>query len=93
MDERLNPAASRGENSLAAKFRNKAYRDAYVASHTRRFLARQMRKFRGEKSQAEFGGMIDKRQTVVSRLEDANSRSPRSLTLLSLSALSIFPHF
>jgi hypothetical protein len=72
MDERLNPAASRRENSLAEKFRNKAYRDAYVASHTRRFLARQMRKFRGEKSQAEFGEMIDKRQTVVSRLEDAN---------------------
>jgi len=31
-----------------------------------------MRKFRGEKSQAQFGEMIDKRQTVVSRLEDAN---------------------
>ncbi len=31
-----------------------------------------MRKFRGEKSQAEFAEMIDKRQTVVSRLEDAN---------------------
>jgi hypothetical protein len=72
MDERLNPAASRRENSLAGKFRNKAYRDAYVASHTRRFLARQMRKFRGDKSQAQFGEMIDKRQTVVSRLEDAN---------------------
>jgi hypothetical protein len=29
-----------------------------------------MRKFRGDKSQSEFGDLIDKRQTVVSRLED-----------------------
>lgn len=55
---------------LLEKFQDKAYRDSYVASHTRRFLARQMRKFRGERSQEEFGVVIDKRQTVVSRLED-----------------------
>jgi hypothetical protein len=56
--------------NLIEKFRNKAYRDTYVAGHTRRFLARQMRKFRGDVSQAEFGDLIGKRQTVVSRLED-----------------------
>jgi hypothetical protein len=58
--------------SLIEKFRDKSYRDSYIASHTRRFLARQMRKFRGEKSQTDFGDLIDKRQTVVSRLEDPN---------------------
>src|SRR5262249_36211598 len=57
-------------HSLVEKFRDKAYRDSYIASHTRRFLARQVRKFRGNKSQSEFGKLIDKRQTVVSRLED-----------------------
>lgn len=56
--------------NLIEKFQNRKYRHSYVAAHTRRFLARQMRKFRGEKSQTEFGEAIDKQQTVVSRLED-----------------------
>jgi hypothetical protein len=30
-----------------------------------------MRKFRGDKSQSEFGDLIGKQQTVISRLEDA----------------------
>jgi hypothetical protein len=69
-DEKQSPVASHRDKSLIEKFKDKFYRDSYVASHTRRFLARQMRKFRGEKSQAEFGELINKRQTVVSRLED-----------------------
>jgi hypothetical protein len=66
------PADSRRIPSLVEKFRNKRYRHSYVASHTRRFLARQMRRFRGEKSQSEFGILLGKQQTVVSRLEDAS---------------------
>jgi hypothetical protein len=65
------PADSHRIPSLVEKFRNRRYRHSYVASHTRRFLARQMRKFRGDKSQTEFGDLIDKQQTVVSRLEDS----------------------
>lgn len=65
------PADSHRIPSLVEKFRNRRYRHSYVASHTRRFLARQMRKFRGDKSQSEFGTLIDKQQTVVSRLEDS----------------------
>jgi hypothetical protein len=58
---------------VARKMRGrKAYRDSYVASHTRQFLARQMREFRGDQSQTEFGALLDKQQTVVSRLEDPN---------------------
>jgi hypothetical protein len=72
MEKERHLADSPRLRSLIEKFRDKAYRDSYIASHTRRFLARQMRKFRGEKSQTEFGDLIDKRQTVVSRLEDAN---------------------
>jgi hypothetical protein len=65
-------ADSRRIPNLVEKFRNRRYRHSYVASHTRRFLARQMRKLRGDKSQSEFGDVIDKQQTVVSRLEDAS---------------------
>ena len=70
MDEELRPVDSHRLRSLLKNFQDKTYRDSYIASHTRRFLARQMRKFRGEISQSEFGTLIDKRQTVVSRLED-----------------------
>src|SRR5437762_1374795 len=70
MDDERHPADSHRLRNLIGKFRHKAYRDSYIASHTRRFLARQMRKFRGERSQSDFGDLIDKRQTVVSRLED-----------------------
>jgi hypothetical protein len=72
MDGERHIADSPRLRSLIEKFCDKAYRDSYIASHTRRFLARQMRKFRGEKSQTEFGDLIGKRQTVVSRLEDPN---------------------
>jgi hypothetical protein len=65
-------ASSHRLEKLAVEFHDKEYRDTYVAAHTRRFLARQMRKFRGDKSQTEFAEMLDKRQTVVSRLENPN---------------------
>lgn len=55
---------------LISKFADSAYRHTYVAIHTRQFLARQMRAFRGERSQAEFGKILGKPQSVVSRLED-----------------------
>jgi|SRR6516162_3167185 len=47
------------------KSRNRKYSD-----HTRRLLAGQMRAFRGERSQSEFGALIGKQRTQVSRLED-----------------------
>ncbi len=72
MDEGPRAVGSPRSVRLAEKMRSKAYRDAYVASHTRQFLARQMRAFRGERSQMQFGDIIGKRQTVVSRLEDPN---------------------
>lgn len=64
------PVDSHRAANLIEKFRNKKYRNSYVTAHTRRFLARQMRKFRGDKSQMEFGEILGKQQTVVSRLED-----------------------
>jgi hypothetical protein len=70
MDEERQSAGFPRWERLIEKFRDKEYRDSYVASHTRRFLARQMRKFRGEQSQSDFGETIGKPQTIVSRLED-----------------------
>jgi hypothetical protein len=72
MVERHPPANSPRSARLAAKMGDKPYRHSYVASHTRQFLARQMRELRGEQSQSEFGTTIDRQQTVVSRMEDPN---------------------
>ena len=69
MDDERDLVDSHRFLSLAEKFHDKRYRDGYVAAHTRGVLARQMRNFRGERSQAEYGAIIGKRQTVVSRLE------------------------
>jgi Helix-turn-helix len=55
---------------LAARFRDKQYRDAYVAAHAREVLAKQMRNFRGGLSQAEYAERIGKQKTVIGRLEN-----------------------
>lgn len=70
MDGEQSPATSRLVE-LAEEFHDKRFRDQYVASHTRSVLARQMRNFRGERAQTDFGIEIGKRQTIVSRLESA----------------------
>ncbi len=70
MASELRRADSHRAANLVEKFRNRKYRHSYVVAHTRRFLARQMRKFRGDLSQTEFGDLLGKQQTVVSRLED-----------------------
>jgi hypothetical protein len=57
---------------LAEKMHDKEYRDGYVAAHTRQVLAKQMREFRGDTSQIDFAATLDKRQTMVSRLENPN---------------------
>jgi hypothetical protein len=70
MDGELDLAGSR-LLTLAEKFRDKQYRDAYVAAHTRGVLARQMRNFRGDLSQADFAEEISKQKTMVARLENS----------------------
>jgi len=86
MEEERHLVDSPRFKSLIEKFRDKSYRDSYIASHTRRFLARQMRKFRGDKSQSEFGDLINKRQTVVSRLEDSKYGKWTLQTLFDVAA-------
>jgi len=55
---------------LAEQMQDKRFRDAYVASQNRRMLAHQMRKFRGDESQADFAKTLGKQATIVSRLEN-----------------------
>jgi len=46
------------------------FRASYLRHHLRAFLADQIRVLRGEQSQREFGRVLDKPQSVISRLED-----------------------
>jgi hypothetical protein len=71
MDREQDLATLQRLAGLAEEFHDKRYRDGYVAAHTRSVLARQMRNFRGELTQTEFGAQIGKRQTVISRLESS----------------------
>lgn len=74
MDSVPQNASSRNRlQRLIRKFRDKDYRDSYVRSHTKQFLARQMRAFRGEQSQKEFAEVLGVSQSVVSeRFENPN---------------------
>jgi hypothetical protein len=86
MEEEPRPVHSSRLRTLVREFHNKEFRDTYVAAHTRRFLARQMRKFRGQMSQTEFAGILDKRQTIVSRLENPNYSGWTLSTLLEIAS-------
>ena len=87
MDGELRSADSHRISRLANKMRDrKDYRASYVASYTRQFLSRQMRDFRGEMSQTEFGSRISKQQTIVSRLEDPNYGKWTLQTLFDVAA-------
>jgi hypothetical protein len=81
---------------LAKKMRDKDYRDGYVAAHTRLVLAKQMREFRGTMPQTEFAALLDKRQTVVSRLENPNYAGWTVSTLLEIASklnVAVFVRF
>ena len=72
--------------SLWKKFCNKKYRDGYVSSHIKKFLAHQITALRGEKSQTEFGEIIGKPQSVVCRLESPNYGKYSLQTLLDVAS-------
>jgi hypothetical protein len=96
MDAEQDLADSPRSVHLADRFRDKRYRDRYVASHTRRFLARQMRKLRGDRSQTDFGDVLGKRQTVVSRLENPAYNGWSVRTMLEIAEklnLAVFARF
>lgn len=55
---------------LLRRLADKAYRDIYVQTQTRQFLAQQMRAFRGSMSQERMGELLGMPQSVISRLEN-----------------------
>ena len=86
MPDERHRASSRRLARLVPKLADKAYRNSYVVHHTRQFLARQMRALRGDKSQKDFGELLGKTQSVVSRLEDPNYGKWALQTLFDVAA-------
>lgn len=82
---------------LIAKLRDVSYRNSYVESHTKLFLARQMRAFRGDKTQKEFADALGVSQSVVSeRLENPNYGKSNLQTLFDTAAklnIAVFVRF
>lgn len=86
MEPERKSAVFRHLTNLVRKFRDKAYRDSYVATHIRTFLAHQIRSLRGDMSQEAFGKLIGKPQNVVSRLENPDYGKVTLQTLLDIAA-------
>lgn len=70
MNDTRDPAGPHRPEIPPAEFDDKDYRDQYVESFSRQLIARQMRGFRGDDSQADYGEKIGKSQTQVARFED-----------------------
>ena len=79
-------ATSHRVASLAKKLRSKKYRDSYLSSHTRMFLANQIASMRGEMSQKEFRELLGKPQPIVSRLQNPDYGKYTLQTLLDISS-------
>jgi Phage derived protein Gp49-like (DUF891) len=71
---------------LAPKLADKSYRDSYVSTQLRTWLADQVRALRGDLTQTEFGKLIGKPQTVISRLEDPDYGKLTLETLLDVAS-------
>jgi hypothetical protein len=71
---------------LAPKLSDRSYRDSYVSTQLRTWLADQVRALRGDMTQAEFGKLIGKPQAVVSRLEDPDYGRLTLETLLDVAS-------
>lgn len=79
-------APSHRVGSLAKKLRSKKYRDSYLSSHIRMFLANQLASLRGEMSQEEFGQLLGKPQPIVSRLQNPDYGKYSLQTLLDIAS-------
>ena len=86
MEHELENVPSRRVTSLAKKLRSKKYRDNYLSSHIRMFLANQLASLQGEMSQQEFGQLLGKPQPVVSRLQNPDYGKYSLQTLLDIAS-------
>jgi transcriptional regulator with XRE-family HTH domain len=71
---------------LARSFADRSYRHAYMGRHLRAFLAIQMRALRGTRTQKEFGDLVGKPQSVISRLEKQADKNISIQTLIDIAA-------
>jgi transcriptional regulator with XRE-family HTH domain len=69
---------------LAKAFSDRDFRHAFMGRHLRAFLAEQIRALRGDRSQKEFGELIGKPQSVVSRLEKQADKNISIQTLIDI---------
>lgn len=75
---------------LPKRFESKEYRSSYVEEHIRVFLANQIRSLRGDMTQTEFGRLVGKPASVISRIENENYSGVSLNTLLEIaSALDV----
>lgn len=84
MDNASVTARSERLARLAREHDDPAFRASYMAHHLRAFLADQIRGLRGEMSQAAFGRLIGKPQSVVSRLENEEYGKVTLQTLIDI---------
>ena len=72
---------------LAKAFSDRGFRHGYMGRHIRAFLALQVQSLRGERTQKQFGDIIGKPQSVVSRLEKQADKHISIQTLIDIAAM------
>ena len=72
---------------------SREFRASYMAPGLRAYLADQIRALRGNRSQREFGRLIGKPQSVVSRLENEDYGKLTLQTLLDIALVVRFAEF
>jgi transcriptional regulator with XRE-family HTH domain len=69
---------------LTEQFKNEKFRKHYFARQLKIFLAAQIRALRGNRTQAQFGDLIGKPQSVVARLERESYGKVNLQTLIDI---------
>lgn len=72
--------------SLRNQLNNKEFRDGYVESHVKMFIAEQIKFLRSGKTQKEFAKLIGTTQSVISRLENPEYGKVTIQTLLEIAS-------
>lgn len=71
---------------LAPQLNDKEFRDGYLDSHVKMFIAEQIKCLRGDKSQKEFAKELGTTQSVISRLENPEYGKVTIQTLLEIAS-------
>lgn len=84
MERKLRNIISQKVKQIAAQLTNEDFRKSFMESNVKMSVATQIRALRGDKSQAEFGRMLNQTQSVVSRFEDPDYGKWTLQTLLGV---------